>query len=92
MPESARSVRDTFGPMLPPTDDLLPQAQARVLAALWACWCAEGRATVRVVAASLGLNDSTVWFHLVRLRALGLVGWVDGERGTLHPTFKVVTL
>lgn len=68
----------------------LPPAKARVLAAVFLLHAEHGRVTVRDVGAEVGLTSSTsVWFHLVALRDMGLVKWNAGAQGTLRPAFSV---
>lgn len=37
-----------------------------------------------------GLSRSTIAWHLDHLRRLGLVDWIDGRRGTLHPLVEEI--
>lgn len=51
---------------------------------------AETTVRIRDVRAATGLALGTVTVHLSNLRAAGLVDWVDGQSGTLHPTVEIV--
>lgn len=47
--------------------------------------------SVRDVMRARGLTSpSGVWEQLTVLRRCGLVDWVDGRSGTLHPTVRAV--
>lgn len=68
--------------------DAVPAAATRVLLALIAVHEARGRATVREVALVAGRSISVTHYQLEFLRFLGLVDWVDGRTGTLHPLLE----
>lgn len=51
----------------------------------------DGRATFRAVAAERGVHFGSISEQqLPALRALGLITWDDGHRGTLRPLVEVV--
>ena len=49
----------------------------------------QARPTVRSVAAEVGKSVKVTHAHLVKLRAAGLVEWVDGKAGTLRAMVAV---
>lgn len=48
--------------------------------------------TFRQVAEDAGIPLSTTYSTLLNLRALGLVAWEDGHRGTMRPLVEVVAV
>lgn len=68
----------------------MPAMRAATLAAVANTYATQGRVTIRAVADQLGgVSTHLVWLHLRALRAMGLVGFEDGGKGTLRPTFVV---
>jgi DNA-binding IclR family transcriptional regulator len=49
-----------------------------------------GASTVMEVAEAIGVNKSTAWNHLARLRRDGFVAQSEGLHGTLHPLMYTV--
>lgn len=67
------------------------KGQTRVLVSLLRLHETYGRATCRAIAADIDRSHTTVYEHLKRLRAEGLVTWEgDGKDGTLRPTVRRV--
>lgn len=65
----------------------VPDETAAALAAVWAVYRRDGRATVKSVAAELGHSTTTTHKHLGNLARLGLVDGVadGGGGGRLRP-------
>ncbi len=71
---------------------VLSLGDARALAALWAVYGGDGRATVRAVAARADRSVSVTFHHLMRLADYGLVlGIGDGTQGALRPAVWLAT-
>ena len=69
--------------------ETVPDVKAAILMAVMT----EQRPTIRSVMRAAGLSSSSsAWFHLIDLRAMGLVTWTKGKRGTLRPTVRVVAI
>lgn len=61
----------------------------RDLAAVWAVYERDGRATIRAVQRELGLRQPGRVLHRLRqLRDEGLVAFDDGRNGTLRPVLQ----
>lgn len=76
--------------MIPP--DAYGDTPTRVMVALIAAYEAEGRATVRAVAARTGRSINCTHRALMALRRVGLVTWADGTSGTLRPLVHPVAV
>lgn len=66
-------------------DVLAIDSATRVLIALEGQYADGQRPTVRSVASAAGLSVGHAHLQLTFLRDAGLVGWTEGQRGSLHP-------
>jgi predicted transcriptional regulator len=76
--------------MLPPQAHTITLSEFEVLQALIDVHDADGRATFREVARTVGRSVSWTFGVLVLLRRLGLVTWEHGKTGTLRPAVRIV--
>lgn len=81
---------DRPGPRVSPTRPGTPPGTLPMLtAAVLMATASQERPTMRSVAEACGgISPSTALWHLSDLRELGLVTWVDGQRGTLKATVR----
>lgn len=64
--------------------------RTRVLLSLIRLHSTFGRATVRAIAADVGISVGTAHWHLQHLADEGLIAWDPGKRGTLRPLVERV--
>lgn len=65
-------------------------AETRVYFALVATYREQGRATLRDVAARVGMSLSQTHLAVRQLAEAGLVAWEEGKSGTLRPLYELV--
>lgn len=79
--------------MNPPGAVRIPPGAVHALNAIDYVYRRDGRVTILSAMRAAGLKStSAMHYHVVRLRALGLVTWEPGRMGTLRPTVDRVDI